>query len=312
MSGSGLFLTRRRLLKQGLQLAALGLMPASVLAQFNKPLLTRAIPSSGQKIPLIGMGSYITFNVGNDTQARLDRVEVLRKFFELGGQLIDSSPMYGSSEAVLGFCLEHLGETAAPLFSATKVWTRGKESGLRQVEDSQSLWKVPRLNLNQVHNLLDWQIHLQTLFQMKNEGQLQYVGITTSHGRRHDDVEKIIKTQPIDFVQLTYNIENRTVENRLLPLALEKGVAVIANRPFMKGRLFDRYQQYPLPEWCREFDCGNWAQFFLKFVVSHPAISCAIPATSQVEHMQQNMGACYGRLPDEGQRAHMIRYLQAL
>ncbi len=284
----------------------------SGLAQFEQPLITRAIPSSGQRLPVIGMGSFITFNVGNDPQVRNQRVEVLKTFFERGGQLVDSSPMYGSSEEVLGYCIKKLANTAAPLFSATKVWTPSTEQGRQQVADSQRLWGVDRLNLNQVHNLVNWQDHLDTLLQMKADGQLQYVGITTSHGRRHRDMENIILSQPIDFVQLTYNIDNREAERRLLPLVLEKGVAVIVNRPFSRGGLFDKYQGYSLPAWTKDFECHNWAQFFLKFIVSHPAITCAIPATSRVDHMIENMGACYGRLPDPEMRKRMISYTQSL
>jgi diketogulonate reductase-like aldo/keto reductase len=284
----------------------------SGFAQSEQSLITRAIPATGQRLPVIGMGSHITFNVGNDPQVRNQRAEVLRTFFEHGGQLVDSSPMYGSAEAVLGYCINKLGSKAAPLFSATKVWTSSTQDGKQQIADSQRLWGVDRLNLNQVHNLVNWRDHLDNLMQMKAEGRLQYVGITTSHGRRHRDVENIMNSQPLDFVQLTYHIDNRDAEHRLLPLALEKGIAVIANRPFRRGGLFDRYQGYPLPAWTKDFDCHNWAQFFLKFIVSHPAITCAIPATSRVDHMLENMGACYGSLPDPEMRQRMLRYVQSL
>ncbi len=304
--------SRRSLFKQ-LALAGLSVtLPGTARGLDAAGLITRPIPVSGQQIPVIGMGSHITFNVGDDQQARLDRAEVLRTFFDRGGQLVDSSPMYGSSEEVLGFCIEQLGARARPLFSATKVWTRGKEAGLEEIVASHELWGLKRFNLNQVHNLVDWQTQLETLLQMQADGGLQYVGITTSHGRRHRDLEDIMRTQPIDFVQLSYHIHNRDVEARLLPLALEKGIAVIANRPFMKGRLFDRYQQQELPKWCREIDCANWAQFFLKFVVSHPAVTCAIPATSRVDHMVENMGACYGRLPGPQLRKKMIQHISSL
>ena len=258
------------------------------------------------------MGSHITFNVCNDPQARLQRTDVLRTFFEMCGQLIDSSPMYGSSEEVLGYCIGQLGREAAPLFSATKVWTRGKEAGQEEISASHKLWGVERFNLNQVHNLVDWPTQLATLLQIKEEGRLQYVGITTSHGRRHRELGEIMRTQPIDFVQLSYHIDNLAAEQSLLPLAQERGIAVIVNRPFMKGRLFDLYQHHALPAWASEFDCENWAQFFLKFAVSHPAVTCAIPATSRVDHMRENMGACYGRLPTPQQRNRMLAYVQSL
>ena len=192
------------------------------------------------------------------------------------------------------------------------MWTPSTEQGLQQIADSQSLWGVNRLNLNQVHNLVNWENHLQTLLQMKAEGKLQYVGITTSHGRRHSDMEFIMRNHTIDFVQLTYHLENRAVERRLLPLAQEKGIAVIANRPFSRGSLFRAYQDKALPGWATEFDCHNWEQFFLKFIVSHPAVTCAIPATSRVDHMLENMGACYGRLPDAATRQRMVQYVNSL
>jgi diketogulonate reductase-like aldo/keto reductase len=307
------FKTSRRGFLQGLLSAgAAAMFPLKADAGVSRELLTRPIPSTGERIPIIGMGSHITFNVGNDREARLERVEVLRTFLNMGGRLVDSSPMYGSAEAVIGFCIDRLGTAATPPFSATKVWTRGREDGMRQIDDSHRLWGLPRMNLNQVHNLVDWRTQLDTLQQMKANAQLQYVGITTSHGRRHRDLEQIMRDEPIDFVQLTYHIENRRVEDRLLPLALEKGIAVIVNRPFRKGALFDDYQRYPLPTWAAEFDCVNWAQFFLKFAVSHPAVTCAIPATSRVDHMIENMGACYGRLPDPQLRRRMITYLKDL
>ncbi len=304
--------SRRDLLKKLAAAGAACSMPYTVLAGLKETPVTRPIPSTGQRLPVIGMGTHITFNVGSDPQARLSRAEVLKTFFEQGGQLIDSSPMYGSSEEVIGYCINRLGKVAAPLFSATKIWTSSTQEGKQQVADSQKLWGVDQLNLNQVHNLINWRNHLQTLSQMKSDGDLQYIGITTSHGRRHRELENIMRNHSVDFVQLTYNIDNLDVENRLLPLALEKGIAVIVNRPFSRGWLFDRYQSYPLPDWCKEFDCSNWAQFFLKFIVSHPAVTCTIPATSRVDHMLENMGACYGRLPDPDMRQRMIAYVQSL
>jgi diketogulonate reductase-like aldo/keto reductase len=304
--------SRRTLLKQLALMSVASTFPYTAFSKFKPALITRPIPSSGQRLPVIGMGTHITFNVGNDPQARLNRTEVLRTFFDMGGQVVDSSPMYGSAEAVLGFCINRLGKSASPLFSATKVWTSDTEDGKEQIADSQRLWGLDQFSLNQVHNLVNWRSHLDTLLQMKADGHLQYVGITTSHGRRHRELEKIMQSQPIDFVQLTYHINNQDVEQRLLPLALEKGIAVIINRPFSKGGLFDEYQRYPLPDWTMEFDCSNWAQFFLKFVVSHPAVTCAIPATSRIDHMIENMGAGYGRLPDSGMRQRMISYVQSL
>jgi aryl-alcohol dehydrogenase-like predicted oxidoreductase len=267
--------------------------------------IKKAIPASGEKIPVIGMGSWLTFDVGDDEAARATRVQVLQAFFDRGGALIDSSPMYGSSQEVIGHCLRQIQNKRA-LFAATKVWIYGKWLGIKQMEAASKLWGVPRFDLMQIHNMLDWQAHLETLKAWKAEGRIRYVGITTSHGRRHQDMERALAKEPFDFVQFTYNLVDRDVEQRLLPLAAERNIAVIINRPFDGGALFDAVRGKPLPAWASEFDCTNWAQFFLKFVVSHPAVTCAIPATSQVAHMQENMGAGFGRLPDAETRQRMI------
>jgi diketogulonate reductase-like aldo/keto reductase len=290
--------SRRRLLG-GAGGLLLGL-PAG--AQPARPLLTRAIPSSGEALPLVGLGTWITFNVGNDAAARADRAEVMRRFFEDGGRMIDSSPMYGSSQPVIGDGLAKL-QPGAKLFSAEKVWT--SSDGARQIEQSRRLWRVPRFDLLQVHNLLAWEQQLPLLFEMKRRGEIRYVGITTSEGRRHAEVERIMKAQPLDFVQVSYNILDREVEQRILPLARERGIAVIANRPFREGALVDAMNRHPLPAWAAEIDCTNWAQYLLKFIVSHPAVTCAIPATSSVAHVRENMGAARGRLPDEALRRRM-------
>ncbi len=271
----------------------------------------KIIPSSGQPIPVIGMGTWQTFNVGRNQVLRKQRLEVLKTFFQHGGGMIDSSPMYGSSEAVIGYCLDQLAFPATN-FSATKVWTSSTEEGISQINNSHQLWKINRFDLFQVHNLVGWERHLPYLQEMKAEGKLKYVGITTSHGRRHRDLEQLMKNETIDFVQLTYNIVDREVEDRLLPLAAERGIAVIVNRPFQGGSLFNGVQRTPLPPWAKEIACDNWAQFFLKFVVSHPAVTCAIPATTQVPHMEQNMAARLGPMPDNKTRQKMIAYLQSI
>jgi diketogulonate reductase-like aldo/keto reductase len=273
--------------------------------------LRRIIPKTGETLPIIGMGSWITFNVGRDTALRAARTKVLQTFFERGGAMVDSSPMYGSSEEVIGHCLTRI-EGKAALFSATKVWTPFRWLGVRQMEESERLWGTKRFDLMQVHNLLDWDAHLETLKAWKAEGRIRYIGMTTSHGSRHEEMAEIMTSQPIDFVQFTYNILDREAEERLLPLAAERGLGVIVNRPFQGGGLFDRFAQHPLPNWASEIDCANWAQLFLKFTISHPAVTCAIPATSRVDHMQENMGACYGRLPDAAMRARMIRHVESL
>ena len=277
----------------------------------GRPALTKAIPASGELIPVIGMGSWGTFDVRNDMALRDHRAGVLKTFFDMGGGMIDSSPMYGSSQEVIGYCLARLKEKRE-LFSATKVWTWRQSSGVEQMEESRQLWGVDRFDLMQIHNLLGWEGHLETLLADKAAGRIRYAGITTSHGRRHDDFEEIMAKHPIDFVQLTYNILDRRAESRLLPLATERGLAVIANRPFRRGDLFEYFARHPLPAWASEIDCINWAQFLLKFIVSHPAVTCAIPATSRVDHMVENMGALYGRMPDQEMRERMIRHVESL
>ncbi|CAG1012480.1 Aldo-keto reductase YhdN [Burkholderiaceae bacterium] len=262
---------------------------------------TRNIPSSGEALPLVGLGTWITFNVGRDAVARDASAEVMRAFFEAGGRMIDSSPMYGSSQEVIGHGLAKL-RAAQRVFSADKVWTGAASRGASQIEDSRRLWQVPRFDLLQVHNLLAWQQHLPMLFEMKAAGRVRYVGITTSEGRRHDEFERIMRAHPLDFVQLSYNAVDREAERRLLPLARERGMAVIVNRPFQQGALIDTVRKRPLPAWATEIDCVNWAQLLLKFVVSHPAVTCAIPATTSVAHVRENLGAARGRLPGEAMR----------
>jgi diketogulonate reductase-like aldo/keto reductase len=273
--------------------------------------LAKPIPSTGEPLPVVGMGTWITFNVGDDPVARDARTEVLRAFFAAGGGMIDSSPMYGSAEAVVGDGLARLKRPQG-LFSATKVWTSSKEEGIGQIAESQRLWGLTRFDLMQVHNLVGWRGHLESLFAMKADGRLGYVGVTTSHGRRHSELADIMQTQPIDFVQLTYNIEDREAEGRLLALAAERGIAVIANRPFQRGALIARAERRPLPGWAAEIDCVSWPQILLKFIVSHPAVTCAIPATSRVDHMEENMGAARGAMPDAALRRRMAADFAAL
>jgi diketogulonate reductase-like aldo/keto reductase len=225
--------------------------------------------------------------------------------------MLDSSPMYGTSQEVIGRCLASLDGTTE-LFSATKVWVMGEQQGMLQMERSRFLWGIPAFDLMQIHNLLDWQTHLATLRDMKADNKVRYIGITTSHGRRHDELIRIMKKEPLDFVQFTYNLIDREAEDYLLPLAADKGIAVIINRPFQRAGLFEYVQNKPLPEWASEFDIHNWAQFFLKFIVSHPAVTCAIPATSRVDHMHENMGACSGRLPDAVMRNKMPGYFESI
>jgi diketogulonate reductase-like aldo/keto reductase len=272
-------------------------------------LLTKPIASSGEQIPVVGLGSWITFNVGNDRPAREHCAEVMRHFFDAGGRLIDSSPMYGSSQGVIGDGLQKL--SAQPrVFSADKVWT--SSAGAPQVEASRQLWRVPRFDLLQVHNLLAWQEQLPLLQAMKAAGQLRYVGITTSEGRRHREMEQIMRSHRLDFIQLSYNLLDREAEERLLPLARERGIAVLVNRPFREGALLRQLQRHRLPAWASEIGCASWAQFALKFITSHPAVTCAIPATGNIAHVRENMGAALGAMPDEAFRKRMADHVGKL
>jgi diketogulonate reductase-like aldo/keto reductase len=289
--------------------AAVVLRPLSALAQ-TAPI-TKPIPSSGEELPVIGLGSWITFNVGDDTELRDECAGVMQAFFAAGGRMIDSSPMYGSSQEVIGYGLKKLGRPLE-LFSADKVWTSSGSRGRDQTAQSRAYWGVGRFDLLQVHNLLAWEDHLATLFAMKSAGEVRYVGITTSEGRRHQEVERIMARQPIDFVQVTYNVVDREVEDRILPLAHERGIAVIINRPFQQGALIRRMQRYPLPSWAGQVGAASWAQFLLKFIVSHPAVTCAIPATSKATHVKENMGAATGQLPDAALRRRMAAHVAVL
>jgi diketogulonate reductase-like aldo/keto reductase len=279
-----------------------GAAAAAVLpARAQAGITTRPVASTGERVPVVGLGTWLTFDVGAaDSPARRARGDVLRAFLGAGGTLVESSPMYGSSEAVIGAELKR-GASQRP-FSATKVWTVGSLPGRRQMAKSRDLWGVERFDLMQVHNLLDWQAHWPVLREMKAAGRVRYIGMTTSHGRRHDDLEEILKREKLDFVQLTYNLADRDVEARLLPLAAERGVAVIVNRPFDGGAQFGAKTAGRLPGWSQEIGCRSWAEAFLKWIVAHPAVTCAIPATSKVAHLQENVRALSGPLPDAALR----------
>ena len=302
--------TRRRRLLAALAAAAAPLPSWTFAAPGTQPH-TRAIPTSGERIPVIGMGSYITFNVGRDPDLLDSRTEVLRAFFEAGGGMIDSSPMYGSSEEVIGACLERLGRPSG-LFSATKVWTWLAGSGAEQMQASRRLWGLSAFDLMQVHNLLTWEAHLQTIRREREAGLVRYVGVTTSHGSRHDELEQVMRAEPLDFVKLTDTVLDREVDRRLLPLAADRGIAVIDNRPFRRGELIRQLERHPLPAWAGEIGCATWAQFLLRFIVSHPAVTCVIPATSRVDHMRENMAVLHGPVPDPATHRRMIEYVEAL
>ena len=304
-------LSRRHFLTSTAGLALTPMVGVAAARAAATGVITRTIPSTGERIPAIGMGTWITFNVGKSTELREHRMKILDLFFDRGGRMIDSSPMYGSSQNVVGWCLERLTNTNG-LIAATKVWTGSTGRGREQMEQARALWGIDTFDVMQVHNLVNWEGHLETLLQAKEEGRIRYIGVTTSHGRRHQEMERIMRDQPIDFVQFTYNILDRWAEDRLLPLAAERELGVIINRPFRRKRLFHLFQDKPLPDWADEFDCENWAQFFLKFIVSHHAVTCAIPATAQLDHMKENMGALYGRLPDPNLRRRMVQYVKNL
>ena len=297
-------LTRRALLRCLAGAGAAELRPPIASAQ-SGPILTRPVPSTGEALPLVGLGSWITFNVGNDMVARDACTDVMRAFFGAGGRLIDSSPMYGSSQQVIGYGLAKLNRPPA-LFAAEKVWISPGGRGGAQIETSRRYWGIPRFDLLQVHNLLAWEEHLRTLFAMKEAGQVRYVGITTSEGRRHREFEQVMRNHPLDFVQVTYNILDREVESRILPLAQDRGMAVVINRPFREGELTKKLQRSSLPGWAAEIECVSWAQILLKFIVSHPAVTCAIPATTRIDHVRENMNAARGRLPDTALRARIV------
>ena len=302
---------RRRVIGALVALGVGTMLPAVPSSAQNKPFITRAIPSSGEAMPVVGLGSWITFNVGNDRVARDSCAEVMRSFFDAGGRMIDSSPMYGSSQDVIGYGLSKLGKPPRA-FSADKVWISSGSAGRAQIEKSRERWGVPRFDLVAVHNLLSWQEHLPTLFAMKAAGQIRYVGVTTSEGRRHQEIEQIMRREPLDFVQVSYSAVERDVEARILPLARDRGIAVVVNRPFREGALIRSVKRQPLPSWAADADCANWAEFLLKFIVSHPVVLCAIPATTSVAHVRENMGAGLGRLPDEAMRRRMAAHVEQL
>lgn len=304
-------LTRRQFIREsGLLSAGIVLMPQNLLGN-SRQVITHAIPSTGERLPVIGMGTSRTFDVGHNQAARDHLRQVLQAFFDNGGSVIDSSPMYGSSEMVVGDLLQTI-DNKKTLFAATKVWTDGKRNGIDQMQQSLRRMGVAVMDLMQIHNLRDWQTHLATLRQWKQEGRIRYIGITTSHGRSHPELLQIMRTEDLDFVQFTYNIGNRSVEDSLLPLAADRGIATLINRPFQRGDLFRKVKGKALPDWATEFDCQSWGQFFLKFVVAHPAVTCVIPATSKVHHMKDNMGANYGRLPSQDMRTRMLQYFMSL
>ena len=274
-------------------------------------MLKRKIPSTGEELPVIGLGTSGVFDVGGSSTERAPLTQVLKILTDNGGALLDTSPMYNRAEAVSGDLVAAQG-LRERMFIATKVWTRGKDAGLQQIETSMRLLKSPILDLVQVHNLLDLQTQLANVRALKAQGKVRYTGITHYTVASHTDLENVIQREPVEFVQLNYSIVTRQAEQRLLPLAAERKVAVLVNRPFEDGALFARVRGKPLPDWATEIDCQSWAQFFLKFIVSHPAVTCVIPATARPDHMADNVRAGLGRMPDDKMRERMAAHVAAL
>lgn len=310
-------LDRRRFLKWG-AVCSLGsqvpLLSASE-AVASKPIL-KTIPVSGESLAVIGMGTSRTFARPDDAAFQAQLLEVLRLFFDNGGQLLDSSPMYGPAEAITGRLLAQLrtqnSASTESLFAATKVWTTGEQAGIQQMQESIQKMAVPVMDLMQIHNLKDWRVHLKTLRRWKDEGKIRYLGITTSHGRFHSELLDIMRTEPLDFVQFSYNIADREAENRLLPMAADKGIATLINRPYQRGELFSQVKGHELPALAKELGCESWGQVFLKWILGHPAASNVIPASSKPKHTLDNMRAGFGRLPDEQERKGLLKAYQAI
>ena len=303
-------ITRRKASKYlSLGSAALFIPPSirkSSQGQMNK----RSIPSTGEQLPIVGLGTWQTFDVGDSEQERAPLREVLKILVDNGGSVIDSSPMYGRSEDVVGELTSEMNSKNS-LFEATKVWTSGQEKGVNQMQRSMDLMKVQKMDLMQIHNLLDWKTHLKTLRQWKDEGKIRYIGITHYHKGGYSDVAKILKTEEIDFLQINYNLAVRDASDVLLPMAKDKGVAVLINRPYQGGTLFRKAKNQSLPDWAGEFDATSWGQFFLKFILSHHAVTCVIPGTSKAKHMLDNVQAGFGSLPNSDHQKKMIDWISA-
>ena len=307
---------RRGFLKASASLGALGLLASGMPAWAQgssdaraSEVLQKQIPSTGEEIPAVGLGSWITFNVGQDIELRNQCADVMSAFFDAGGRMIDSSPMYGSAQDVIGYGLDKLGARDR-VFSTDKVWTAG--DGAEQIAETSDRWKVEQFDLLQVHNLLGINENLPLLFRMKDEGQLRHVGVTTSHGRRTEDLIAVMKNERLDFVQVTYNPIDRKVEDYLLPLAYDRGIAVIVNRPFRGGSLTERLEGQPLPEFAAELEAKSWAQLILKYLIAHPAVTCPIPATTKPAHAAENMAAATGPLPDDKMREQIAAVIGVL
>jgi diketogulonate reductase-like aldo/keto reductase len=280
-------------------------------ARATEAPLKRPVPKSGELLHAVGLGTWQTFDVAGDAGGRAAAREVLARFVKAGGQMVDSSPMYGSSESVVGELAADIGAEKS-LFLATKVWTTGREAGIRQMEESMRRMHTKRIDLMQVHNLTDVKTQLKTLREWKEQGRVRYIGITHYHEGAYAELERLIKSEDLDFAQFNYNVAATAAELRLLPLCAERQTAVIVNRPFEEGDLFRRVKGRELPKWAGEFDCDSWARYFLKYILSHPAVTCAIPATRNPDYLADNMGAALGRLPDAAMRRRMVQHIRSL
>ncbi|GMQ89011.1 MAG: aldo/keto reductase [Gammaproteobacteria bacterium] len=289
----------------GMATGRLGAEPA------GDDLILRTIPHGGERIPVVGLGSSDTFEVGASDAQRAPVREVLKRYVELGGSVVDTSPMYGTAETVIGDVAHQLG-ISAKLWLATKVWTGGREAGIEQMEQSFRRLRTDSIDLMQVHNLVDTQTHLRTLRGWKEQGRVRYIGVTHYQVSAYEELARLIRDESLDFVQFNYSIATREAERMLLPLAAEQHTAVMINRAYEDGGLFAHVRGKPLPGWAAEFDCVSWGQFFLKYVISHPAVTSVIPATSKVNHLVDNMGAGRGRLPDAAMRTRMVAYFESL
>ena len=302
--GHGGMVTRRAVLRL---MAAAAALPAGAGASQT---LSRPIPSSGETIPVVGLGTWRVFDVGGSAEERGPLKDVLTNLVELGGRVVDSSPMYGAAESVVGDLAAELAITDK-LFLATKVWTSGRDAGVMQMEQSLKRLRARRVDLIQIHNLLDWRTHLKTLREWKAAGRSRYLGVTHYTSSAYDELERVLRAEALDFVQVNYSIGEREAERRILPLARDRGVAVLANRPFAEGGLFQRVRAQSVPPWAAEFDCDSWAQFFLKWILADPAVTCAIPGTSRPQHLADNLKAAMGKLPDRAMRDRMAAHVGA-
>ena len=302
--------SRRDILAMTAGIGVTAVLPNRPAHAAAERLLSRAIPRGGERLPVIGLGTSQVFDVAPNAPELEDLRKVLTTFVAGGGTVVDSSPMYGRAEAVLGELAETLGLRKA-LFLATKVWTQGREAGIRQMQESLRLLRTARIDLMQVHNLLDPQTHLKTLREWKQAGTLRYLGITHYHAGAYHELETLLKTRDYDFVQFNYSLAERDADAHLLAVAADTGTAVIINRPFAQGALFAKVKGRELPVWAGEFDCSSWAQFFLKFIVAHPAVTCVIPGTGKAHHMVDNLKSGTGRMPDSKQRKRMVELIDS-